>query len=96
MSAINSEQNSRSRVAQHSSYSFSCDDGEGKYTLIGMISHIGKNTGCGHYVCHMKKDDKWIIFNDEKVALSESPPKQHAYVYLFQRDDTIGNPNSSF
>jgi len=60
-------------------------DGDGKYTLIGLISHIGKHTGSGHYVCHLKKDGKWVIFNDEKVALSESPPIEHAYIYLFKR-----------
>jgi len=72
------------------------EDGGGQYTLIGMISHIGKNTGSGHYVCHLKKDGKWIIFNDEKVALSETPPKEHAYLYLFQRNDSILSPNKKF
>lgn len=72
------------------------DDGNGIYELIGMISHIGKNTGSGHYVCHLKKGGKWAIFNDEKVALSESPPFQHAYLYIFQRSDSIGSPNSGF
>jgi len=60
------------------------EDGAGKYTLVGLISHIGKNTGSGHYVAHLKKDEKWIIFNDEKVALSGRPPISHAYLYLFQ------------
>lgn len=30
------------------------DDGPGKYTLVGFISHMGSNTACGHYVCHIK------------------------------------------
>ena len=72
------------------------EDGSGKYTLTGMVSHIGKHTGSGHYVAHMKKDDKWVIFNDEKVALSSSPPFAHAYLYLFQRTDTIGKPNPNY
>jgi ubiquitin carboxyl-terminal hydrolase 5/13 len=70
------------------------DDGDGKYQLCGMISHIGKNTGSGHYVCHLKKDGKWVIFNDEKVALSSKPPFPHAYVYLYQRCDTVGRPGT--
>jgi len=74
----------------------SLEDGEGKYSMIGMISHIGKNTGSGHYVAHVKKDSgKWFIFNDEKVALSEKPPTQHAYLYLFQRTDVIGTSLNS-
>lgn len=72
------------------------EDGEGSYNLIGLVSHIGKNTGSGHYVAHLKKDGKWVIFNDEKVALSEHPPIKHAYMYLFQRSDTVGKPNKEY
>ena len=72
------------------------EDGDGRYTLVGMVSHIGKNTGSGHYVAHLKKNGKWVIFNDEKVALSETPPLPHAYLYLFQRSDCVGKPNASF
>lgn len=72
------------------------EDGDGQYVMIGMISHIGKHTGSGHYVAHLKRGDKWVIFNDEKVALSESPPFQHAYMYLFQRKDTIGVSSPNF
>ena len=43
------------------------DDGPGEYELVGFISHLGKNTGSGHYVCHIKKDGKWAFFNDRKV-----------------------------
>ncbi len=63
------------------------DDGPGRYTLIGFISHMGSNTSCGHYVCHIKKGSQWVIFNDEKVAVSERPPKDIGYAYLFKRND---------
>jgi len=72
------------------------EDGDGKYNLVGLVSHIGKNTGSGHYVAHLKKDGKWVIFNDEKVAFSEHPPIRHAYMYLFQRTDTVGAQNVEF
>ena len=62
-------------------------DGPGKYDLVGMVSHMGRNTSCGHYVCHLKKQGKWIIYNDEKVAVSENPPRDLAYMYLFRRTD---------
>jgi len=61
------------------------DDGEGKYTLVGFISHIGKNTGSGHYVAHVKKDGRWVIFDDQKVAASDSPPLDLGYVYMYRR-----------
>lgn len=72
------------------------EDGEGKYTMVGMVSHIGKNTGSGHYVAHLKKEGRWVIFNDEKVAVSSQPPFAHAYLYLFQRKDTIGSPHPNY
>ena len=74
------------------------EDGDGKYDMVGMISHIGKNTGSGHYVAHVKRrdDGKWVIYNDEKVAFSENPPIQHAYLYLFQRTDTLVSPNPKY
>ena len=43
------------------------DDGDGKYTLRAIISHIGKNTDHGHYVCHILKNGVWYLYNDEKV-----------------------------
>ena len=39
----------------------------GVYSLVAIISHIGRNTDHGHYVCHIKKEGKWSLFNDEKV-----------------------------
>lgn len=35
-------------------------DGPGKYELVGFVSHMGSNTSCGHYVCHVKKDGRWV------------------------------------
>mmetsp|Transcript_41240 Transcript_41240/g.53208 ORF Transcript_41240/g.53208 Transcript_41240/m.53208 type:complete len:840 (+) Transcript_41240:19-2538(+) len=66
-------------------------NGPGVYRLRGFVSHIGKNTGSGHYVCHGLKniegEEKWVIFNDSNVALSEVPPREHAYMYLFERQN---------
>lgn len=63
------------------------DDGPGQYSLVGFVSHMGSNTACGHYVAHIRKDGRWVIFNDEKVAESEHPPRDLGYMYLFKRDD---------
>merc|ERR1719316_1475248 len=32
------------------------EDGTGVYELVGFVSHMGANTSCGHYVCHIKKE----------------------------------------
>ncbi|CAM9934376.1 unnamed protein product, partial [Ectocarpus sp. 13 AM-2016] len=58
-----------------------------RYSLVGFISHVGKNTGCGHYVAHIRKEGRWAIFDDRKVAESEHPPLSLGYLYLFKRDE---------
>ncbi|XP_076451842.1 ubiquitin carboxyl-terminal hydrolase 5-like [Babylonia areolata] len=60
-------------------------DGSEKYKLVAFISHMGTSTSVGHYVCHILREGRWVIYNDEKVALSEHPPRDLAYLYLFQR-----------
>ncbi|KAL3997127.1 Ubiquitin carboxyl-terminal hydrolase family protein [Acanthocheilonema viteae] len=62
-----------------------CRDGKEHYRLIGFISHMGSSPHSGHYVAHMKKDSKWYLFNDEKVAISQNPPILLGYVYLYER-----------
>ena len=61
-------------------------DGPGRYTLQAIISHIGKNLGSGHYVAHVNQGGRWVLYNDEKVALSKQPPLDAGYLYLFRRD----------
>ncbi|CAG9561713.1 unnamed protein product [Danaus chrysippus] len=62
-----------------------CRDGPEKYKLIAFISHMGTSTMVGHYVCHILHEGRWVIFNDNKVALSENPPKDLGYLYLYER-----------
>jgi ubiquitin carboxyl-terminal hydrolase 5/13 len=44
------------------------EDGPGHYRLVAIISHMGSSTACGHYVAHVFKGGRWVIFNDEKVG----------------------------
>ncbi|XP_050218247.1 ubiquitin carboxyl-terminal hydrolase 14 [Mercurialis annua] len=60
-------------------------DGGGRYRLIGIVSHMGTSTQCGHYVAHILKDGRWVIFNDDKVGVSVNPPKDMGYLYFFER-----------
>ncbi|KAK1261154.1 Ubiquitin carboxyl-terminal hydrolase 14 [Acorus gramineus] len=60
-------------------------DGGGRYRLMALISHIGTSTHCGHYVAHILKNGKWVIFNDSKVGASIDPPKDMGYLYFFER-----------
>lgn len=64
----------------------------GRFELVGFVSHVGKNVGSGHYVCHIRKvvpgreseGPLWVIHNDRKVALSQNPPLSHGYLYLYR------------
>ena len=62
-------------------------NGAPKYELQAFISHMGTSTLVGHYVCHIKREGSWVIYNDNKVALSEKPPKGLGYLYLYKRKD---------
>lgn len=64
---------------------FAPDDKPKLYHLKAFISHMGTSTMCGHYVCHIKKDDQWFIFNDNKVAESTNPPRELGYLYFYER-----------
>ena len=76
------------------------EDGPGRYMLAGFISHIGTSTASGHYVCHLRKDSatgllpesvhhgQWVLFNDRKVAISEAPPFDLGYIYIYKRVGT--------
>jgi len=55
-----------------------------KYDLFGVISHIGNSPDMGHYVCHIKKQGKWVKFNDDIVESCEDPPLDMGYIYFYQ------------
>ncbi len=58
-----------------------------EYQLHAFISHMGSSAHSGHYVCHILKEGRWVLFNDRKVALSEDPPKDMGYIYIYKRVD---------
>lgn len=60
-------------------------DGNPKYELLGFASHLGSNTSCGHYVAHIKKEGRFVLYNDEKVAVSQQPPTDLGFLYIYRR-----------
>jgi ubiquitin carboxyl-terminal hydrolase 5/13 len=62
------------------------NEGNGSfYNMYGFITHLGKNTDQGHYVCHLRQEgNKWTYFNDNKVTLWEGPPIQKGYIYFYE------------
>ncbi|KAJ3052533.1 hypothetical protein HK097_006099 [Rhizophlyctis rosea] len=63
------------------------DNRPAKYHLSSFISHKGTSTHAGHYVVHIKRDGRWVLYNDNKVV--EVPNVEsaigEAYIYVFQR-----------
>ena len=53
--------------------------------LFYLLTSIVYNSTFSHYVAHLKKGGIWYIFNDEKVAVSQNPPKSLGYIYLYER-----------
>ena len=63
-------------------------DGPGHYELQAFVMHKGLSALCGHYVTVAKRDDKWILYNDENVTVYPEdypPPFGKGYIYLFKR-----------
>ena len=55
------------------------------YNMYGFITHLGKNTDHGHYVCHIRQEgNKWTYFNDSKVTLWENPLIKKGYIYFYR------------
>ncbi|KAG0341734.1 hypothetical protein BG004_005923 [Podila humilis] len=59
---------------------------KGHYHLGSFISHKGPSVHCGHYVSHIRKDNQWVLFNDNKVVVDTKAPIGDAYMYIFKRD----------
>ena len=73
-------------IAQDANISRDPVDGGSRYRLEGFVSHMGANTGAGHYVCHVRGEgDQWLLFNDAHVAVSQKPPREYGYLYMYVR-----------
>lgn len=62
-----------------------------QFRLKAVICHKGTQVTSGHYVVFIKKDDRWILFNDEKVvdvtgdSNSWLEIEKNGYVYIWER-----------
>jgi ubiquitin carboxyl-terminal hydrolase 5/13 len=64
-------------------------EGPARYRLFAFVSHKGTSAQCGHYVSFILKDDKWVIFNDNKVAQVDDISKhiKEGYLYFFKKEN---------
>ncbi|KAI0770909.1 ubiquitinyl hydrolase [Trametes elegans] len=60
-----------------------------RYRLKAFISHKGPSVHSGHYVAHIRTDEGWVLFNDEKVVKADAESvrelKKLAYLYVFEK-----------
>ncbi|KAJ8763625.1 hypothetical protein K2173_003097 [Erythroxylum novogranatense] len=83
--SLSSDMDATSSITTPVSNDAGLPDGGGRYRLFGIVSHMGTSTQCGHYVAHIFKDGRWVLFNDNKVGASKNPPKDMGYLYFFER-----------
>jgi ubiquitin carboxyl-terminal hydrolase 5/13 len=57
----------------------------GAYQFSSFVTHLGSSVHAGHYVCHIRKGQDWIYFNDAKVAQCPEPPFEKGYIYVFSK-----------
>lgn len=58
---------------------------ESLYNIYAYLTHLGKNTDHGHYVCHIRQEgNKWTYFNDLRVNMWENPPIHKGYIYFYK------------
>lgn len=59
------------------------------YKLKSVICHKGSSPHTGHYVVFIRHEDKWVLFNDEKVVECDennlADMRNNGYIYFFAR-----------
>tara|TARA_Y100000356_G_scaffold133126_1_gene139684 strand:+ start:1449 stop:2240 length:792 start_codon:yes stop_codon:yes gene_type:complete len=53
-----------------------------EYKLISCAMHVG-NQHDGHYVCYIRRKDRWFFINDERVSESELPSEGSCYLMTY-------------
>lgn len=62
------------------------DTAPAQFKLSSIVCHKGGSIHAGHYVAFIRKEEGWVLFNDEKVALGgDVEMKKFAYIYFFRR-----------
>lgn len=68
---VEAEKKAEQAVTYHP-FSFAEDPGSnnsGYYDLVAVLTHKGRSSDSGHYVCWRRVDEKqWLLFDDERVT----------------------------
>ena len=55
--------------------------------LILDMAGSESDVALAQHVLHVHKEGKWVLYNDRKVAASETPPLDLGYMYVYRRKD---------
>ena len=55
-----------------------------KYELFGIINHEGNVLG-GHYYSYIKKNNKWLCFNDSSISLIQNFVSNNNYCLFYRK-----------
>uniref|UniRef100_A0AAF5Q0P1 Ubiquitinyl hydrolase 1 n=1 Tax=Wuchereria bancrofti TaxID=6293 RepID=A0AAF5Q0P1_WUCBA len=70
------------------------------YRLVSVISHLGRTSESGHYVCDVwcKKNKGWLVCDDETISpISERrirARKNVGYIYFYLNSELFDNENA--
>jgi ubiquitin C-terminal hydrolase len=66
------------------------------YKLIGVSTHLGSSSNCGHYIayCYREKEKKYFCFNDERARMIsfEELKNGEPYILFYEQMDDITTP----
>ncbi|KAL6079056.1 hypothetical protein QOT17_001207 [Balamuthia mandrillaris] len=53
------------------------------YDLYAIVVHIGSSPYSGHYICFVKSQGTWLVFDDDYVSVLLLPPLSALHSHLF-------------
>ena len=66
------------------------------YKLIGVSTHLGSSSNCGHYIayCFREKENQYFCFNDEYARMISFDELKHGepYILFYEQIDEITTP----
>ena len=69
------------------------------YKLIGVSTHLGSSSNCGHYIayCFREKENQYFCFNDESARIISFNELKYGepYILFYEQIDDIDNTNTS-
>ena len=88
--------NELNKISCKVSFNENLEISESTFSLVSVIVHQGKLINSGHYICYIRINNNWFMFNDSSVTLVEwSIVKQVEAYCLFYRKNIIVNACST-